>query len=222
LLAQGFVAQVFDRGTVLALKLGAISGTVLLIAVLFVWRWSMDYPHAQAAPAPQPLPFSHQHHVRDDGIDCRYCHTSVEKSSYAGIPSSDICMSCHSQLFRAVPLFEPLRQSLRTGARLHWMRLNDLPDFVFFDHSAHVNHGVPCKECHGRIDQMPLTARARTLEMRWCLSCHRDPGSHLVRPEEVFNMGTTAPATKAERRALLAYYHIPDTQRMTDCSTCHR
>jgi len=216
------MAQVFDRGTVLALKVGALILLLLVIAVLCAWRWSMDYPQARAAPAQQPLPFSHQHHVRDDGIDCRYCHTSVEKSGYAGIPSSDICMSCHSQLFRDVALFEPLRQSLRTGMRLHWTRVHDLPDFVFFDHSAHITHGVPCKACHGRIDQMPLTARVESLEMRWCLSCHRDPGPHLVKPEDVFNMKAAKPATASEARALLAYYHILDTRRMTDCSTCHR
>lgn len=216
------MAQVFDRGAVLALKVGSLILLLVVVALLCAWRWSMQYPQAQGAPAPQPLPFSHQHHVRDDGIDCRYCHTSVEKSGYAGIPSSDICMSCHSQLFRDVALFEPLRQSLRTGARLHWTRVHDLPDFVFFDHSAHVTHGVPCKECHGRIDQMPLTARVRSLEMRWCLSCHRDPGPHLVKPAEVFNMQATEPASADEARVLLAYYHIPDTRRMTDCSTCHR
>jgi len=216
------MAQVFDRGAVLALKVAALIACLLLIAVLFAWRWSIDYPQAQGAPAPQPLPFSHQHHVRDDGIDCRYCHTSVEKSGFAGIPSSDICMSCHSQLFRDVALFEPLRQSLRTGTRLHWTRVHDLPDFVFFDHSAHVTHGVPCQECHGRIDRMPLTARVETLQMRWCLSCHRDPGPHLVKPGDVFNMQPRQPAGPADQRALLAYYRIPDRRRMTDCSLCHR
>ncbi|MFL6601713.1 MAG: cytochrome c3 family protein [Steroidobacteraceae bacterium] len=216
------MAQVFDRGVVLALKLGALITLTALIALLFAWRWSTSYPHAQGAPPGQPLPFSHQHHVRDDGLDCRYCHTSVEKSSFAGIPSSDICMSCHSQLFHDVALFEPLRQSLRSGERLRWTRVNDLPDFVYFDHSAHVNHGVPCKECHGQIDQMPLTVRARSLDMQWCLSCHRDPGAHLVPPAQVFDMRTRPPASAAEQRALLAHYAIANTRWMTACSTCHR
>jgi Cytochrome c7 and related cytochrome c len=216
------MAQVFDRGLVLALKLGALIVLVLTVATLFAWHWSIGYPHALAAPPPQPLPFSHQHHVRDDGIDCRYCHTSVEKSSFAGVPSSDICMSCHSQLFRDVALFEPLHQSLRTAKRLHWTRVNDLPDFVYFDHSAHVNHGVPCRECHGRIDQMPLTARVRSLEMQWCLSCHRDPGAHLVKPEAVFDMRAQPPTSQMQQRALLERYAILDTKILTDCSTCHR
>lgn len=216
------MAQVFDRGVVLALKVSSLIALVVIVALVFAWRWSIDYPHALAAPPQQPLPFSHQHHVRDDGIDCRYCHWSVEKSSFAGIPSSDVCMTCHSQLFRDVALFDPLRQSLRTGQRLKWTRVNDLPDFVYFDHSAHVTHGVPCKECHGRIDQMPLTARVQSLQMRWCLSCHRDPGPHLVPPGEVFDMNAVAPASENEQRALLAHYGILDTRRMTDCSTCHR
>jgi len=216
------MAQVFDRGVVLAFKVGALIGLVLIVALSFAWRWSIAYPYALHAPPPQPLPFSHQHHVRDDGIDCRYCHTSVEKSAFAGIPSSDICMTCHSQLFSQVALFEPLRQSLRMNARLRWTRVNDLPDFVYFDHSAHVSHGVPCRECHGRIDQMPLTARAASLEMQWCLSCHRDPAPHLVEPEHVFDMQPQPAPSKVEQGHLLAHYAILDVRRLTDCSTCHR
>src|SRR5690242_11619689 len=141
--------QVFDRCVVLALKVATLLALILIVTLLYAWRWSIDYPHALGAPLQQPLPFSHQHHVRDDGIDCRYCHWSVEKSAFAGVPSSDVCMTCHSQLFRDVALFDPLRQSFRTGQRLKWARVNDLPDFVYFDHSAHVTHGVPCRECHG-------------------------------------------------------------------------
>src|SRR3569833_176899 len=216
------MAQVFDRGTVLGLKVAALILLLLLIAWILLWRWNIAYPQARSAAPQQPLPFSHQHLVRDDGIECRYCHTSVEKSGYAGIPSSDICMTCHSQLFRDVALFDPLRQSLRSGQRLRWTRVHDLPDFVFFDHSAHVTHGVPCQECHGRIDQMPLTARVQTLQMRWCSSCHEDPGPHLVKPNEVFTMQPRQPASETEQRKLLSYYQILDRRRMTDCSTCHR
>lgn len=216
------MAQIFDRGVVLALKLAGLITVILLVTLTLAWRWRINYPYARGAPAPQPLPFSHQHHVRDDGIDCRYCHTSVESSAFAGIPSSDICMTCHSQLFRQVLLFEPLRASVRTGIRLQWTRVNDLPDFVFFDHSAHVSHGVPCKECHGRIDQMPMTARVQSLEMQWCIGCHRDPGPHLVPPDKVFAMNADVPPSKSEQRALLARYAVLDARRLTDCSTCHR
>jgi len=216
------MAQVFDRGVVLALKVAALIVLVGIVTVSLAWRWSTGYPYALRAPPPQPIPFSHQHHVRDDGIDCRYCHTSVEKAAFAGIPSSDICMSCHSQLFSDAPLLEPLRRSARTGERLQWTRVNDLPDFVFFNHSAHVRHGVPCKECHGRIDQMPLTVRVASLDMQWCLDCHRDPASHLVKPEEVFNMQARPPRSQSERRALLAHYAILGPPWITDCSLCHR
>jgi len=216
------MAQIFDRGLVLALKIGTLLVLVLAATLLVSWRWSIDYTHAQGAPPPQPLPFSHQHHVRDDGIDCRYCHTAVEKSAFAGMPGTDVCLTCHSQLFRDSPLFAPLHASARTKRRLQWTRVNDLPDFVYFDHSAHVAHGVPCKECHGRIDQMPLTVRARSLEMQWCLSCHRDPSRHLVNRAEVFDMNAQVPASAAERRALLAHYDLLNDEWLTDCSTCHR
>jgi hypothetical protein len=119
-------------------------------------------------------------------------------------------------------MFAPLHASARSGRRLQWTRVNDLPDFVYFDHSAHVAHGVPCKECHGRIDQMPLTARARSLEMQWCLGCHRDPGSHLVSRAEVFDMNAQPPDSATERRAQLAHYDVLSRKWLTDCSTCHR
>jgi len=216
------MAQVFDRGLVLALKTAILIAVVLIAAAIFAWRWGMAYPFAVAAPVRQPLPFSHLHHVRDDGIDCRYCHTSVEQSAFAGVPSSEICMTCHSQLFRDVKLLKPLHDSLASGVRLKWTRVNDLPDFVYFDHSAHITHGVPCEECHGRLDQMPLTARVQTLDMQWCLSCHRDPAAHLVAPDQVFSMQAQPPSSHSEQQALLVHYRVLDTRRLTDCSTCHR
>lgn len=216
------MAQVFDRGLVLALKTTALVGTLLILTLIAAWRWSIDYPHAIATPLEQPLPFSHQHHVRDDGLDCRYCHTSVERSSSAGVPSSETCMTCHSQLFRDQALFAPLRASMRDGRRLQWTRVHDLPDFVYFDHSAHITHGVPCKECHGRIDQMPLTARVKSLEMQWCLECHRNPGPHLVPSSQVFDMEARPSTDPKTQRALLAHYDVLNSRWLTDCSTCHR
>jgi hypothetical protein len=192
---RSVMAQIFDRGLVLALKLGAAIAGVLIVTLLFAWRWSIAYPHAQSAAAPQPIPFSHRHHARDDGIDCRFCHTSVEKTASAGLPATEVCMTCHSQLFTDAAMLQPLRDSMRTGQRLHWIRVHDLPDFVYFDHSAHVTHGVPCTECHGRVDEMPLTMRVRSLEMQWCLGCHRQAGE---------------------------LYHVANARRLTDCSTCHR
>jgi hypothetical protein len=216
------MAQIFDRGLVLALKLGAAIAAVLIVTLLFAWRWSIDYPHAEGAAPRQPLPFSHRHHVGDDGIDCRYCHTSVEKTASAGMPATEVCMTCHSQLFSDVALFRPLHDSMNTGRRLRWTRVHDLPDFVYFDHSAHVTHGVPCRECHGRVDEMPLTMRVRSLEMQWCLSCHRDPGPHLVPPSEVFSMQSRPPASPSEARDLIAFYRVMNARALTDCSICHR
>jgi Cytochrome c7 and related cytochrome c len=168
------------------------------------------------------VPFSHKHHVEDDGIDCRYCHTSVEKSGFAGIPSTEICMTCHSQLWTQAPVLAPVRESLATGRRLRWTRVHDLPDFVFFDHSIHIAKGIGCSTCHGRVDQMPLTSKQEPLYMKWCVDCHSDP-AQFVRPQnQVFDMAWQPAATQsADGSRLLREYHVnPVTMR--DCGTCHR
>jgi hypothetical protein len=168
----------------------------------------------------QPVPFSHKHHVTDDGIDCRYCHISVETSSFAGIPATEICMSCHSQIWSNAEVLEPVRASWRNGQPLHWTRVHDLPDFVYFNHSIHINKGIGCSTCHGRVDQMPLTYKVNTLFMQWCLECHRDPARYVRPREQVFNMTYEFPANQKELGAqLVAEYKI---QSLTDCVTCHR
>ncbi len=169
---------------------------------------------------PQPVQFSHKHHVGDDGIDCRYCHSSVETSAYAGSPTTHICMSCHSQLWTNTAMLEPVRRSYTEDTPIQWVRVHDLPDYVYFNHSIHVNKGVACIMCHGRVDEMPLTRRVKSLEMKWCLSCHRTP-ELFVRPREhVFDMNWNPPADQlAMGRRLVKEYRI---QRLTDCYTCHR
>ncbi len=168
----------------------------------------------------QPVPFSHKHHVGDDGIDCRYCHTSVESSSFAGIPSTHICMTCHSQIWSESATLEPVRESYRTNTPLQWVRVNDLADFVYFNHSIHVNKGVACIMCHGRVDQMPLTYRYKPLEMKWCLSCHRSPELYVRPREHVFDMEWKPPQDQmAMGLKLVQQYKI---QRLQDCYTCHR
>lgn len=168
----------------------------------------------------QPVLFSHKHHVSDDGIDCRYCHTSVETSAFAGIPPTETCMGCHSQIWRNANLLEPVRASYRTGTSLEWTRVHDLPDFVYFNHSIHVAKGIGCSTCHGRVDRMPLVYKVNTLFMSWCVECHRDPARY-VRPRgEVFNMAYEYPANQEELGArLVKEYRI---QSLTDCYTCHR
>ena len=174
-------------------------------------------------PFAQPVPFSHKHHVRDDGIDCRYCHTSVEKSAFAGIPSTDTCMTCHSQIWTEAPVLAPVRASLNQNTPLRWNRVHDLPDFAYFNHSIHVTKGIGCSTCHGQVDQMPLTYRTQTLYMKWCLECHRQP-QNFVRPRsEIYNMHWHPPPDQhAQGAQLVRQYHIDTSGRLTNCSTCHR
>ena len=168
----------------------------------------------------QPVPFSHQHHAGQLGIDCRYCHDTVEVSSEAGLPPTHTCMTCHSQLYTGAPVLEPVRQSLATGQPIRWNRVARVPDYVFFNHAIHIDRGVPCVTCHGRIDQMPLTRRAVAFQMQWCLDCHRDPAPHLRPPEAVHALDWT-PRDPKQPVDLVAAYKIA-TERLTDCTTCHR
>jgi len=168
----------------------------------------------------QPVPFSHAHHVGGMGLDCRYCHTSVETSAYAGIPPTQTCMNCHSQIWADSPTLEPVRESFRTGRSIRWTRVNDLPDFVYFDHSVHVNKGIGCSTCHGRVDRMPLTWQEASLQMEWCIECHRAP-ERFVRPQaEVFDAAYEPPPDQlAEGQKLVRAYGL---HPRTSCSTCHR
>lgn len=168
----------------------------------------------------QPVPFSHKHHVSDAGIDCRYCHSSVEKSSYAGIPSTKVCMTCHSQLFTDAPMLEPVRQSFQKDSALAWTRVHDLADFAYFDHSIHVNKGVGCVTCHGQVDQMPLMWKEKSLQMSWCLGCHRHPEKYIRPKDRVFDMTWKPHGDQiALGQKLVKEYKI---QKLTNCTTCHR
>ena len=168
----------------------------------------------------QPVQFSHLHHVLDDGIDCRYCHTSVETSSFAGIPPTKTCMNCHSQIWQSAPILEPVRASYREDRPMQWIRVHDLPDFVYFNHSIHVKKGMGCETCHGRVDQMPLMKQQNSLQMEWCINCHRNPQDYVRPREEVFTMGYRPQKAQSELgRELIAKYNIKPS---TDCSTCHR
>src|SRR3954470_2690966 len=199
--------QVFRPSLILGLKL-SLAAFVAAIAVAWVTLYKVLPAHSGLLTPAQPIAFSHKHHVGNDGIDCRYCHDSVEKSAFAGIPSTQVCMSCHSQLFSDAPVLEPLRESARTGTPIAWVRVHDLPGFVYFDHSIHLAKGVGCVECHGRVDRMPRIERVASLEMQWCLECHRDPAAHLRPPQLVTYMGP-APREEAPR--------LHSTQRLTDC-----
>jgi hypothetical protein len=171
----------------------------------------------------QPAPFSHEHHVQGLGIDCRYCHTSVETSAFAGLPPTYTCMSCHSQIWSGSPMLEPVRASLKTNEPLVWTRLNDLPDFVYFHHAIHIQKGVGCVSCHGRVDQMPLTWKEEPLTMEWCLDCHRHPERNLRPRDAVFLMDWKPPsgAQVALGRELIQKNHI-EVEQLVNCSICHR
>jgi hypothetical protein len=185
---------------------------------------------------PQPVPFSHQHHVSGLGIDCRYCHTSVETSSFAGIPPTKTCMNCHSQIWTKAPMLEPVRESFRTDRSLVWARVNDLPDFVYFNHSIHVNKGVGCNTCHGPVDRMPFMYNYASLRMGWCLECHRAPEKNLRPRDQVFNMRYQQPTPQSpvalddrvfsDQLSLGLYlvkkYKLRTQADITSCSTCHR
>jgi hypothetical protein len=170
----------------------------------------------------QPVPFSHAHHAGDLGIDCRYCHSGVETSAVAGIPPTATCMTCHSQIWTAAAMLAPVRDSYAQGGRLRWTRVNDLPDYVYFDHSVHVANGVACVTCHGAVGTMPLMRQEAPLTMEWCLDCHRDPGPNLSPPEVLFSpFKPDRAASERDIRALLAQYRV-DAAGLTDCSVCHR
>src|SRR5918911_1094469 len=198
--------QIFRRSANTLSKVsifGLLSLVGGLIALAIVLARSA-YVTRQEIFVEQPLQFSHMHHVTDDGIDCRYCHTSVETSSFAGIPPTKTCMNCHSQIWTNTPKLEPVRASFRTGKSLVWTRVDDLPDFVYFDHSIHINKGIGCYWRHGAVDRMPLMYAAHTLQMEWCIECHRDPEKNLRPREQVFNMEYTPPADQLVLGARLA------------------
>ncbi|HEU0138242.1 MAG TPA: cytochrome c3 family protein [Bryobacteraceae bacterium] len=216
------MAQVFHPSTNTIARVTIFGGIFLLGGLVWVLAGinSSDYVTKVQVVQPQPVPFSHKHHVSGLGIDCRYCHTTVETSNFAGIPPTETCMSCHSQIWVDSPMLEPVRASLRDNKSIEWTRVNDVPDFVYFNHSIHVNKGIGCETCHGRVDQMPLMVKAETLQMEWCLTCHRDPAQHIRPREQVFTMGYSYPANQKEvGQRLVKEYNV---RSLIDCYTCHR
>ena len=171
----------------------------------------------------QPVQFSHQHHAGGIGIECRYCHTSVEVSPSAGIPPTKTCINCHSQIWSTSPYLEPVRASFRDDKPLNWIRVHDLPDFVYFNHSVHVGNGVGCETCHGRVDRMPLMIQTKSLQMEWCLDCHRDPARYVRPLDQITTMGYVPAKAQADLGAeLVRHYQIADKEQLTNCSVCHR
>ena len=217
--------QIFHHSTNALAKISIYGAIFVVVAALWatVELNRSAWNTGQWLERQQPVQFSHKHHVGDDGIDCRYCHTGVETSATAGIPPTKTCMTCHSVLFNDSGYLEPVRESYRTDSSIQWVKVHRLADYVYFNHSIHVNKGVGCSSCHGRVDQMPLVFQANTLLMEWCLDCHRNTEKVLRPMDKVFDMTWTAPANQAE---LGKKYHadrdIRSTTELTSCSTCHR
>jgi len=215
------VAQLFSRHSGVSARLCILAVGLLVVAGIVAWRSMGANDPARRTPPVQPVAFSHAHHVGEVGLDCRYCHTSVEHEASAGIPPLSTCMTCHSQLFTDQDELAPLIQAYAQQRTLRWQRVHTLPDFVYFDHSIHVAKGVGCESCHGRVDTMQLTERVAPLTMGWCLECHRNPAAQLRPQSEVFTMGYRAADQAALGQSLMRRYHI-QTARLSECSTCHR
>ncbi len=202
--------------------IGAL-GAVAFLGWVVMLLMRSEFVTGQNAYVDQPVQFSHAHHVGGMGIDCRYCHTSVETSEFANIPPTKTCMNCHSQVWNQAPILEPVRASFRDNTPLEWTRVHDLPDFVYFSHQIHVAKGVGCATCHGPVDTMPLMLQHASLQMEWCLECHREPEKFIRPKEEVFNMAYEAPANQLELGTRLKQeYGIATAEHLTSCSTCHR
>ncbi|MDP9174042.1 MAG: cytochrome c family protein [Planctomycetota bacterium] len=233
------MAQIFQpRANTIAKA--SIFGAVMGIGALSLVAAAVDrspYVTNEGVVRDQPVPFSHEHHVRGLGLDCRYCHTSVSTSQFAGMPPTKTCMTCHSKIWTDAPLLEPVRQSWSTSMPLKWTRVHNLPDFVYFQHDIHVAKGVGCVTCHGQVDQMPLMWQNASLQMQWCLDCHYHPEKYLRPREAVFSMNyaindevkkdfSDANHSVTDQislgKVLIDEYHIPTDGRLTNCYTCHR
>lgn len=219
------MSQIFPRSANALVRM-SLAGVVIL-ALVGTWvvftLMRSSWATGQYEFIDQPVQFSHAHHVGGIGLDCRYCHTSVENSSFAGIPPTRTCMNCHTEIWTNAEILEPVRASFRNSTNLTWIRVNDLPDFVYFNHQIHVRQGVGCATCHGQIDQMPLTYQATSMQMEWCLECHRTPEQFLRPRDQVFNMQYEAPSDQLELGLRLKReYNVADARHMTSCSVCHR
>ncbi len=212
--------QIFHRSAN-AIAKGSIVGGIFLVGLLgwLVYQFNRSpYVTQQGVQLEQPVPFSHQHHVAGLGIDCRYCHTSVEESSFAGIPPIATCMNCHSQIWTEAPLLEPIREAYRSGIPVRWERVHRLADFVQFNHSIHVSKGIGCASCHGEVQKMQLTYQSSPMTMQWCLECHRKPERHVRPRDKVFDMEWQAEDQKTLGAQLVKEYRI---QSKMNCSVCH-
>jgi Cytochrome c7 and related cytochrome c len=213
----------FEPGADLIVKIALLACLAIVTAGAGWWFFAArtDYATALGWVVDQPVPFSHEHHVSGLGLDCRFCHTSVETSATAGMPATETCMTCHSQLWTNAKLLDPMRTSFARHQPIVWNRVNAVPDYVYFNHSIHIAKGVGCSICHGDVGRMALPEKARSFEMQFCVNCHRDPGPNLRPAGAVFDTEWQRTAATPSPDALLASYHLGG-RSLTDCSICHR
>lgn len=217
-------AQVFPRefdqwiGIVV---LGALLAAIVGIPALWFYARS-DYVERSRMAPEQPVQFSHRHHVAEVGLDCRYCHSGADRGATAGVPSTAVCVTCHSQIYADSPMLKPIRDSYKTGVAMKWKRVNRVPDYVYFNHSIHVTKGVSCVSCHGRVDQMALVQQAQPLTMGWCLDCHRNPGPNLKPLDKVYDMGYQGKADRVQQEQWIRERHIRSADHLSECNVCHR
>jgi hypothetical protein len=216
------MSQIFHRSTNTISRVSIFGALFVVAGLLFLAAQIHRSPWVTEAHVAreQPIQFSHERHVGGNGIDCRYCHTAVEDSGFAGIPPTKTCMNCHSEVYANAPFLQPIRDSYESGRAMAWTRVHDLPDFVNFDHSIHVSKGVGCTTCHGQVDRMPLIAQQASLQMEWCLDCHRNPEAYVRPRQAVFSVDYQPPPDQLVLgRRLVAEYEI---RKLTSCSTCHQ
>jgi hypothetical protein len=219
------MAQFFKKSANNIARISIVLAVVLAGAAGFAYTIiaRSSYLTGRYVEKQQPVQFSHKHHVGDDGIDCRYCHQTVETTASAGMPSTQTCMNCHSQLWADSPYLEPVRASFRDNKPIEWERVHDLPEYTYFNHSIHIAKGVGCSTCHGPIDNMPAVYQENTLQMEWCIACHRAPENFIRPKKEIYNMQwSDGDIDTADREKLKADYRIRSKEMMTSCSTCHR
>jgi hypothetical protein len=205
-------------------KTRQLAGLVLGLAPVYltglIWYGASPKTTDVGYQPRQPVPYSHALHVGQLGMDCRYCHNTVEVAAHAAIPPTATCMNCHDKIWTSSARLQPVRESWASGQPVEWTKVHDLPDFTYFNHSAHVSRGIGCVSCHGRVDQMEEVYQHEPLSMSWCLQCHRNPDPHLRPPSEATNMTWKAPGDPAEYGKMLREQN--NIAPPTDCSTCHR
>ncbi|TXN69256.1 cytochrome c3 family protein [Methylobacterium sp. WL6] len=219
------MAQLFSPGADAIYRLALLTGVACLAGIPIVAAGIVrsDYVTGVGVAPAQPVPFSHKHHSGELGVDCRYCHTTVETQATAGIPPTHTCMTCHSQIWTGSDMLKPVRDSFARDEPLQWVRLNKLPSYVYYNHSVHVTKGIGCSTCHGDVTSMQMTYRANAFEMQFCLDCHRDPAKYVRPQEQVWNMTWKPPDNQATLGPeLVAKNHIRGGERLTECAICHR